>query len=226
MNRAEFMKKLRTLLSDVEENEREEALEFYEHYFEDAGEDNEQEVIASLGSPEKVAQTIKDGLKDIDGMQGEFTENGYRGYGETIKEEVGYPKKSEKSGKKTGNGKMILLLILAIFALPVLGPIIMGIVSALLGILAAAVAIVFAVAVVGIALLVAGASIFAIAIGKLFFVPIAGVILLGTSLLLIGIGILAMVLGIWIVTKVVPLVIRLIVKCVSKLFKKKEEHSL
>lgn len=226
MNRAEFMKKLCTLLSDVEANEKEEALEFYEHYFEDAGEENEQEVIASLGSPEKVAQTIKDGLKDIDGMQGEFTENGYSGYGENIKEEVGYPKKSEKAGKKSGNGKMILLLILAIFALPVLGPIIMGIVSALLGILAAAVAIVFAVAVVGIALLVVGASIFAIAIGKLFFVPIAGVILLGASLLLIGIGILAMVLGIWIVTKVVPSVIRLIVKCVSKLFKKKEEQSL
>ena len=78
----------------------------------------------------------------------------------------------------------------------------------------------------GIALLVVGASIFAIAIGKLFCVPIAGVILLGASLLLIGIGILAMVLGIWIVTKVVPSVIRLIVKCVSKLFKKKEEQSL
>ena len=209
MNRTEFMKKLRTLLSDVEENEREEALEFYEHYFEDAGEDNEQEVIASLGSPEKVAQTIKDGLKDIDGMQGEFTENGYRGYGETIKEEVGYPEREGKKEKKSGNGKLILLLILAIFALPVLGPIIMGIVSVLFGIIAAAVAIVFAVA-----------------IGKLFFVPIAGVILLGASLLLIGIGILAMVLGIWIVTKVVPLVIRLSVKCVSKLFKKKEEHSL
>ena len=226
MNRTEFMKKLRTLLSDVEENEREEALEFYEHYFEDAGEDNEQEVIASLGSPEKVAQNIKEGLKDVDGVQGEFTENGYRGYGETIKEEVGYPEREGKKEKKSGNGKLILLLILAIFALPVLGPIIMGIVSVLFGIIAAAVAIVFAVAVVGIALLVAGASIFAIAIGKLFFVPIAGVILLGASLLLIGIGILAMVLGIWIVTKVVPLVIRLSVKCVSKLFKKKEEHSL
>ena len=97
MNRTEFMKKLRTLLSDVEENEREEALEFYEHYFEDAGEENEQEVITSLGSPEKVAQTIKDGLKDIDGMQGEFTENGYRGYGETIKEEVGYPEREGRS---------------------------------------------------------------------------------------------------------------------------------
>lgn len=225
MNRTEFMKKLRTLLSDVEENEREEALEFYEHYFEDAG-DNEPEVIASLGSPEKVAQTIKEGLKDVDGVQGEFTENGYRGYGETIKEEVGYLEREGKKEKKSGNGRLILLLILAIFALPVLGPIIMGIVSVLFGILAAAVASVFAVAVVGIALLVAGASVFAVAIGKLFLVPIAGVILLGASLLLIGIGILAMVLGIWIVTIVVPSVIRLIVKCVSKLFKKREVQSL
>ena len=226
MSRVEFMNQLKNLLWDIPEGERAEALNYYEDYFDDAGVENEAQVIAALGSPEKVAATIKDGLKDIDGMQGEFTENGYRGYGETIKEEVGYPEREGKKEKKSGNGKLILLLILAIFALPVLGPIIMGIVSVLFGIIAAAVAIVFAVAVVGIALLVAGASIFAIAIGKLFFVPIAGVILLGASLLLIGIGILAMVLGIWIVTKVVPSVIRLIVKCVSKLFKKKEEHSL
>lgn len=200
MNRAEFMEKLRILLSDIEESEREEALAFYEHYFDDAGAENEQAVIDSLGSPEKVANTIKEGLGEAAVEQGEL-----------------------KQGKKSGNGKLILLLILAVFALPVLGPVLLGLVSMLFGIVAAVVAALFAAAIVGIALLVAGASIFALAIGKLFLVPVVGVILLGVSLLLIGIGILAMVLGIWIISKVIPAIIRFIVNNVRKLLKKKEE---
>lgn len=222
MNRIEFMEKLRRLLSDIDESEREEALAFYEHYFDDAGAENEQKVIASLGSPEKVAQTIKEGLNDADRAQGEFTENGYSGYGETKIDEVG---SLEKKSKKAGNGKMILLLILAVFALPILGPILVGIASTIVGVIAACVAVLFALIGVGIALLVVGASAFAAAIGCLVVKPIVSLILFGGALLTIGIGILAMILGIWVVTKTIPTIIRFIVKTVSKLFKKKEAEA-
>ena len=63
MNRNMFMTKLRELLSDLFEAEREEALSYYEEYFEDAGVENEESVIASLGTPEKVAATIDDEVK-------------------------------------------------------------------------------------------------------------------------------------------------------------------
>lgn len=218
MNRAEFIEKLRILLSDIEESERAEALEFYEHYFDDAGAENEQEVIASLGSPEKVAKTIKEGLGDAAGDQGKFTENGYSGYGEESKAEVSYPEKQEK-----GKGKLILLLILAVFALPIIGPVLMGILGAIVSVIIAAAAILFALVVAGIALLVAGAGIFAAALGTVFVTPMVGIILFGMSLLTLGIGILVMVLGIWVVSKAVPAIIRFIVNSVNKLLKKKEE---
>ena len=48
----------------------------YEEYFNDAGEENEESVIASLGSPENVAATIKRGLAGTD-ESGEYSENGY-----------------------------------------------------------------------------------------------------------------------------------------------------
>ena len=87
MNRAEFMARLRDLLSDITEAEREEAMNYYEDYFDDAGVENEESVIESLGSPEKVAATIKDGLNDGNGTNGEFTENGYKGkYRATVTE--------------------------------------------------------------------------------------------------------------------------------------------
>ena len=58
MNKAEFMKELERLLQNIPENERIEALNYYEEYFSDAGEENEQKVLAELESPQKVADKI------------------------------------------------------------------------------------------------------------------------------------------------------------------------
>ena len=67
MSRWEFMRQLEELLSDISPSEREEALQYYNDYFNDAGKENEQEVIKALGSPEQVAQIVKDGLGDNTG---------------------------------------------------------------------------------------------------------------------------------------------------------------
>ena len=52
MSRWKFMRQLEELLSDISPNEREEALQYYNDYFNDAGMENEQEVIKALGWPE------------------------------------------------------------------------------------------------------------------------------------------------------------------------------
>lgn len=226
MSRAEFMERLRALLSDISEREREEALGFYEDYFEDAGQENEQDVITALGSPEKVAKTIKDGLHDVDGEQGEFSETGFSGYGDTVKDEVGHhgvhgKMKFADRIKGLGTTGIILVLILAIFALPILGPILIGIVSAFFGILAAAVAVLFTVAIVGVALVSAGVAVFASAFPAMIASPAVSILLFGLALLLTGIGILLAILGIWVVWKLFPPMIRWIVKMIRKLFEKK-----
>lgn len=56
MNRQEFMKRLEELLQDISENEREEALQYYNDYFDDAGAENEAQIIEELGNPEQVAR--------------------------------------------------------------------------------------------------------------------------------------------------------------------------
>lgn len=76
MSRWEFMKQLEDLLSDISSNEREEALQYYNDYFNDAGKENEKEVIEALGSPQQVAKIVKEGLNE-NGNTGEFTENGF-----------------------------------------------------------------------------------------------------------------------------------------------------
>lgn len=78
MNRAEFMKQLEKLLNNISESERKEALEYYESYFDDAGAENESQVIQELGSPGKVAAIIKADLSSDSSEYGEYTERGYQ----------------------------------------------------------------------------------------------------------------------------------------------------
>ena len=229
MSRVEFMNQLKNLLWDIPECEREEALNYYEDYFDDAGVENEAQVIESLGGPEKVAAIIKEGLKEEAKEQGEYSETGYTGYGTSVKDEViSYESHNKKTFadrmKGLGTGGMIIILILAIFALPILGPIGIGIISAIFGVLATVAVVLSILAIVGIALIVAGAGVFAGAIASFAITPAVGVMLLGLSMILIGIGILLTILGIKVMTMVIPPVIRWFVKIVRKPFENKEVY--
>ena len=81
------MSRLAALLQDMPPAEREEAIQYYNDYFDDAGEGNEAGVIAALGSPEEIAKSIKAGLSD-GGNGGEFTESGFHGYEQRNKNQV------------------------------------------------------------------------------------------------------------------------------------------
>ena len=69
MDRARFMQELEKLLADISETERQDALDFYNSYFDDAGAENEASVLRELGSPRKVAAIIK---ADLKGSVGKF----------------------------------------------------------------------------------------------------------------------------------------------------------
>ncbi|MBP5222201.1 MAG: DUF1700 domain-containing protein [Lachnospiraceae bacterium] len=63
MNKVGFMSRLEGLLADIPAAEREEALQYYDDYFEDAGAESEEAVIRTLGSPQSIAENIKAELK-------------------------------------------------------------------------------------------------------------------------------------------------------------------
>lgn len=107
MDRAEFMRRLSDLLQEVPPAEREEALQYYNDYFDDAGEGNEAEIIASLGTPEELAKSIMAGLAD-GGNAGEFTESGFRGYEQKNKYQVmstGQAQDQEQGGAQGNAGQ-------------------------------------------------------------------------------------------------------------------------
>ena len=106
MNRQEFMKQLEMLLSDISQAEREEALQYYNDYLDDAGIENEEESIGSLGSPAQVAANIKEGLRD--GIEtGEFTEGGYH---MNMEEEAPAAPESAEESEASGNNSDRIVL--------------------------------------------------------------------------------------------------------------------
>lgn len=102
MSRWEFMRQLEELLADISPNEREEALQYYNDYFNDAGRENEQEVIKALGSPEQVARIVREGLDD-GGSRGEFTENGFSAQSASLENEISASQETFTS-KDSGQG--------------------------------------------------------------------------------------------------------------------------
>lgn len=78
MTRDEFMKELAYLLQDIQDEDKEDAVQYYRDYFDEAGPHREEEVINEFGSPERIASIIR---ADINGHLengGEFTERGYQ----------------------------------------------------------------------------------------------------------------------------------------------------
>ena len=135
MNRKEFMDQLEKLLSDISEDERKEALDYYESYFDEAGEAEEASVIQKLGSPGKVAAIIKADLRENSDTAGTYTEKGY--YDERTEEPGQVPEERTSNRKdrgyqpkeKRGSGMMILVLILLVFLSPFLSGAIGGVVG-------------------------------------------------------------------------------------------------
>jgi len=58
MNRKEFISELKVKLSKLPKEEIDNAVEYYEEYFDEAGTENEEKAIKEVGSPSKIASQI------------------------------------------------------------------------------------------------------------------------------------------------------------------------
>ncbi|MCH5197473.1 MAG: DUF1700 domain-containing protein [Oscillospiraceae bacterium] len=129
MNKYEFLAQLRNALSSVPQEEREAAMSYYEEFFSDAGEENEQAVISSFGSPEELARSIIDeNRKGATRSADEPTPSGKSGsYSNPF---TPPPTRAQQKTGWTG-GQIALIIVLLVLSSPVW----IGLLSALLGIL-------------------------------------------------------------------------------------------
>lgn len=232
MKREEFLKELENLLQDISENERAEAMQYYRDYFDDAGPENEAQIIEELGSPERVAYTIKADLGEADGQ---FTERGYEDDRFADRQEVGHrvsqekqhdsqSRELQKAAKKSANGwKIACIILLCILLFPILFPLSIAVLAVIAAVVITIVAVAVAIGAAALGLLVAGVAVVVVGIGKALLMPAAGLALAGTGLLLLAVGILATVAIVWCCVKFLPWLIRGVVKLIQYPFRRRKE---
>ena len=200
MNRIEYMTKLASLLQDIPEVERRDAMKYYNDYFDEAGEENEEQVIREFGAPEEVAENIKADLKgkteDITGSQQEQSSSQYQTQeqqkqksDQSSEYQYGMPEKK----KNDRIWEIVLIVILAIIIGPVLIPLVGGILAAGLAIVLTVIVGVIAMVIAGVAIAIAGIAL--VISGLIILLPqtAAGLALIGSGLMILVIGVIATV---------------------------------
>lgn len=222
MSRKEFMEQLERLLMDIPQEERIEALSYYNGYFEDAGAENEASIIEELESPEKVAKIIKAdvGVEN----QKEYTEAGYEDTRFHQQEEVGAHAKTEKQpeNKEDRTLKIVLLVILAVFTSPVWLGLTGALIGVAIGLILAAFGILLAFAMVVLAFYIAGLVLCGVGIA-MFAAGMfaAGLGLSGSGMLMLTLAILGTIVCVWLFGKLLPWMIKGMINLCSRLFQRK-----
>ena len=181
MNKYEFLAQLRSALSSVPLEEREAAMSYYEEFFSDAGEENEQAVIASLGSPQELARSIiNENRQDAEQPASAFAESGFDPGAFTPP-----PTQSQQQSGWTG-GQIALIVVLLVLSSPIWIGILAGLFGVIVGIFGALIGIIAAFGACGIAAFVAGIA--ALFTGN----PAAGLFGLGLFLFFAGLFPLAL----------------------------------
>lgn len=223
MNKAEYMRELERLLQNIPENERVEALTYYEEYFNDAGEENEQQVIEELGYPAKAAENIKEGLRGSIGYQNTGT-----GYQNTGYQHIGtqnvYTGTSQAAGDKKDMPTWAIVLI--VIGCIVASPVILGLAGTVLGAVASAVlgllGCIAGFGVAGVGLIIGGICCVIIGFPTFAVNGWAATVLIGVGLLLLALGVLLIMLTVWLCGWALPTFIRWLVKICKKPFQKKQ----
>lgn len=213
MNKDSFLSRLKYLLQELPEEERIDALRYYEEYFIDASPEREEEIVKELGSPEEVAAIIKENLKGNPQLHGEYTETGYEDFRFS---QYHYPSKREENkeeapyrrpqSKKSSN--WVLWIILALITCPVwltaAGAVVLVIFSGIMVVASCFLAAVF----VAIAFFIAGIAIFIFGLTKMFLVPSVTLFLCGVGLMFFAASIVIGYLTYKLITNVLPVCIR------------------
>lgn len=224
MNREDFLMRLSSLLQDVSEAEREEALQYYEDYFDDAGKDKEEEIIDALGSPAEVAKNIK---KELFGIETEEEisreDRKLTKYGSQAKREEEQKKEQKKATLPTW------VWVLIVISLILLSPGIIGSVGTVIAVICAlAVAwfsLIFGFGMAAVVLLVVMVGLFIVGFAGVTVSPMGTVGLIGGGLLCGGIGILFLMLTVAMAGAATPAIWRGLVKLckwIGSLFTRKK----
>lgn len=229
MNRREFIEQLRGLLTPLPYGEQEDALQFYEEYFDDAGPENEQRVIEELESPEAVARKIIQNSPSAPAAQGWVNADGpHSGEGAPSDTAAGsaqydssmferYYQNQQRMQQNSSNWALWLVLILTC---PLWLPLGIGFIATLFSLVIAALALIFSFAVTVAALVAAVILTLILGVPMLFYDPLNGFYMISLAMIAAGASLILIPPVIWLCKKGIPAIFRGIGKLFSGSSKK------
>lgn len=215
MNRQEFLRQLESLLYAIPANERADALAYYNDYFDEAGIENEQNVIQELGSPQKVAQSIIEDFRSsgyeqtYENTTGQYSQNTYQNYHHVEK-------------KKLKTWQIVLLIVLAIIGSPIWIGLATGLFGVVIGIIASVFATIVSLFGSGLGLMFGGIIVAGVGVLGVMVRPLEGVTSMGVGLILTAIGILLLLLSVLITFAWLPKLVKAIISWIKGLFHRNE----
>lgn len=232
MTREKFLEELDYLLQDIPDEEKQDALQYYTDYFEEAGSDKEAEIIKELGSPERIASIIRTELSGGRSDSGEFTDTGYRDQtfeephyhvSKTVENTDSSAAQPEKKPFRTSRTlKIILGIVLFLVALPFLIPVGGGILGIFFVVIILLLGAFLLLGILTFAAMVCGIVLIPVGVVTLFSSPITGVLVAGTGMASLGAGFLLLALCVAFYGKLIPFVFCNLIECLSKFFHRRD----
>lgn len=244
MNKEEFLRELARLLQNIPDSERIEALQYYEDYFNDAGLENEQKVLEELGTPRKVADTIKDGLlANMDCRENaagsstghETIHQNTTGYQSTAGGQSATVYQNTVGGQNMATyqnppvqkeeGMPVWAIVLIVIGCIFCSPVIIALAAVIVAVMSVLFALVIGFGVSCAATLFAGLVVTIMGLGHIIVSPFSGMIVTGVGLICFAVGILFMMITVFLCGCAIPAMCRGIAWICGKIFKSKRKVS-
>ncbi|CAM4181564.1 hypothetical protein AT575_09615 [Streptococcus penaeicida] len=170
MTRTEYLAELQNQLRKLPQDDFQEAMDYFTEYFDEAGPENETQVIADLGSPKEAASEI---------------------LGRLLEDKIEIEDKKPKH-----YAKIIWLTILSILAAPAALPILFAIITLVLALLFAIGAIIFSLILLGVSFFANGCYVLIDSFSYLATSINSTILSFGMGLIMIGGSLLSIFLGV------------------------------
>ena len=214
MTRNEYMEQLKRYLRRLPKEDYENAVEYFSEYFDEAGPENEQQMMKDLGDPKEAAREVLLNLLE------ESVENGSAEEASRTETVKTFSEKALPEKKKRSPGKIILLAFLVICASPVSIALLIAGLAVLAAVVLVIAAVIFSLAVTSIATIAGGIMVVGFGATLVMRSLAAACMMVGGGFLLAGAGILFGVLTVyickWCAIGIGRLVNRLVRKKVSR----------
>lgn len=220
MNKETYLQELRKALKVLPQQDRDEAVEFYEEYFDEAGIENEAKVIEELGEPKSLGKKILIDIVDrryapdsdensapvpaaVPVMNNQQTSAQDQTYAQPVDPQMGnsqqnvplpgqQPLEQAQPKKKSSAMTGLKIALAAFFAIP-LSPVVFALMIVVCVLIMVAFITLFALVASGAGVLLSGIVVTIAGIISMFISPVAGLCILGSGLTAFGLGVFMMI---------------------------------